>query len=87
MDNIELKYRNLKDLGEKANHEVHLMLTRTEKERLKMLTKSANYGTMSKYIKDQIFRPEIHHKLDLILKILLDKKSGKKEEKQGNGYS
>jgi len=83
MSNEATVKMNIDSGMEKANHEVHLMLTRTEKERLKMLTKSANYGTMSKYIKDQIFRPDINHKLDLILKTLLDKK--KERGGWGNG--
>ena len=87
MDLAEPMSWKVKDLGEKANHEVHVMLTRTEKERLKMLTKAANYGTMSKYIKDQIFRPEIHHKLDMILKNILEMKEGKKGGKINHGYS
>jgi len=35
-----------------------------------MLTKSANYATMSQFLKDQLFRPDLHFKLDLILKSL-----------------
>lgn len=62
---------------EKANHEIHVMLTRTEKERLKMLAKASGYNAMSKYIKDQIFQPDVRHKLDLIIKLLLEDKNGK----------
>ena len=47
-----------------------------------MLTKSANYATMSQFLKDQLFSPDLHFKLDLILKflkILVDEKNGKEE--------
>lgn len=63
---------------EKANHEVHVMLTRTEKERLRMLAKASGYNTVSKFIKDQVFRPEVRHMLEYITKLLLEIKKGRK---------
>jgi len=64
----ELKVKPVKQNGERSNHDFHLRLSKTEKERLIMLTKSANYATMSQFLKDQLFRPDLHFKLDLILK-------------------
>jgi len=66
----ELKLKPIKEMGERCNHDFHLRLSKTEKERLMMLTTSAGYATMSQFLKDQIFREDIHFKLDLILKIL-----------------
>jgi len=63
-----LRSKSIKENGERSNHDFHLRLSKTEKERLVMLTKSANYATMSQFLKDQLFRPDIHYKLDLILK-------------------
>jgi hypothetical protein len=65
---------------EKANHEIHVMLTRTEKERLKMLAKASGYNTVSKFIKDQIFQPEIRHKLEYMTKLLLEIREGGKKK-------
>jgi hypothetical protein len=64
----ELRAKPVKQNGERSNHDFHLRLSKTEKERLIMLTKSANYATMSQFLKDQLFRPDLHFKLDLILK-------------------
>ena len=77
MDYEELRSKPVKENGERSNHDFHLRLSRKEKERLVMLTKSANYATMSQFLKDQIFRPDIHYKLDLILKSLKNKSGGK----------
>ena len=82
MNYEELKSRPVKQNGERSNHDFHLRLSKTEKERLIMLTKSANYATMSQFLKDQLFRPDLHFKLDLVLKflkILVDEKNGKEE--------
>jgi len=68
-----LKSKPVKEKGEKANHDFHLRLSRTEKERLIMMTNSEGYATMSQWLKDQIFRPDINYKLDLILKFLKNK--------------
>jgi len=68
MNYEELKAKPVKQNGERSNHDFHLRLSKTEKERLIMLTKSANYATMSQFLKDQLFRPDLHFKLDLILK-------------------
>ena len=70
MNYEELRARPVKQRGERANHDFHLRLSKTEKERLIMLTESANYATMSQFLKDQLFRPDLHFKLDLILKRL-----------------
>jgi len=78
----ELRAKPVKQNGERSNHDFHLRLSKTEKERLIMLTKSANYATMSQFLKDQLFSPDLHFKLDLILKflkILVDEKDGKEE--------
>ena len=78
----ELRAKPIKQNGERSNHDFHLRLSKTEKERLIMLTKSANYATMSQFLKDQLFSPDLHFKLDLILKflkILVDEKDGKEE--------
>ena len=66
----ELRAKPVKQNGERSNHDFHLRLSKTEKERLIMLTKSANYATMSQFLKDQLFQPDLHFKLDLILKLL-----------------
>ena len=66
----EVMAKPVKQNGERSNHDFHLRLSKTEKERLIMLTKSANYATMSQFLKDQLFRPDLHFKLDLILKLL-----------------
>tara|TARA_Y100000310_G_scaffold149942_1_gene149315 strand:+ start:54 stop:302 length:249 start_codon:yes stop_codon:yes gene_type:complete len=82
MNYEDLKSRPIKQNGERSNHDFHLRLSKTEKERLVMLTKSANYATMSQFLKDQLFRPDLHFKLDLILKFLKDlaeEKNGKEE--------
>ena len=70
MNYEELRARPVKQNGERCNHHFHLKLSKTEKERLVMLTKSAGYTTMASYLRDQIFKPDVHFKLDLILKIL-----------------
>jgi hypothetical protein len=81
MENVTSSKMHIDSGVEKANHEVHVMLTRTEKERLRMLAKASGYNTLTRYIKDQIFRPDIHHKLDMIINNLLGiKKEGKKED-------
>ncbi|MFH1238251.1 MAG: hypothetical protein V1491_02325 [archaeon] len=79
MNYEELKSRPVKQNGERSNHDFHLRLSKTEKERLIMLTESANYATMSQFLKDQLFRPDLHFKMDLILKRLekLEEKNGK----------
>jgi len=87
MNNAELKSRQVKELGERSNYDFHLRLSKSEKERLIMLTSSAGYSTMSQFLKDQIFRPDIHYKLDIILKNLLEMKEDKKGGKASNGYS
>lgn len=82
MNYEELKSRPVKQNGERSNHDFHLRLSKTEKERLIMLTKSANYATMSQFLKDQLFRPDLHFKLDLILKLLktlVGEEDGKEE--------
>lgn len=78
----ELRAKPVKHNGERSNHDFHLRLSKAEKERLVMLTKSANYATMSQFLKDQLFRPDIHFKLDLILKLLktlLGEEDGREE--------
>ena len=78
MGDVRFKNRGVKENGERSNHDFHLRLSKTEKERLIALTKSANYATMSQFLKDQLFRPDIHYKLDLILKLLMgEDKNGK----------
>ena len=77
MNNFELVSKPVKQNGEKANYDFHLRLSKSEKERLIMLTSSAGYSTMSQFLKDQLFRPDIHFKLDLILKSLKNKSGGK----------
>lgn len=70
----------VKQNGERSNHDFHLRLSKKEKERLIMLTTSAGYSTMSQFLKDQIFKEDIHFKLDRILKLLKnleDEKNGK----------
>ena len=79
MDNIEIKHRQVKGHGERANWDFHLRLSHQEKERLVMLTSSAGYSTMSQFLKDQIFKPDISYKLDLILKLLKNKLEEKSE--------
>ena len=79
MNYEQLRARPVKQNGERCNHHFHLKLSRSEKERLVMLTKTAGYTTMAAYLRDQIFKPDVHYKLDLILKIL--KSLG--EEKDG----
>jgi hypothetical protein len=83
MNYEELRAKPVKQNGERSNHDFHLRLSKTEKERLIMLTKSANYATMSQFLKDQLFRPDLHFKLDLILKSLKnleDEENGTREE-------
>lgn len=82
MKNEVISKRIIDSGVEKANHEVHVMLTRTEKERLRMLAKASGYNTVSKFIKDQIFQPEIRHKLEYITKILLEIRDGGKKNAQ-----
>ena len=79
MKSEKMGLKPLKELGEKANHDFHLRLSKKEKERLVMLTKSANYATMSQFLKDQLFKPDLHYKLDLILKLLKNKRGDKFE--------
>lgn len=79
MNYEQLRARPVKQNGERCNHHFHLKLSKSEKERLVMLTKTAGYTTMAAYLRDQIFKPDVHYKLDLILKIL--KSLG--EEKDG----
>lgn len=79
MEYEQLRARPVKQNGERCNHHFHLKLSKSEKERLVMLTKTAGYTTMAAYLRDQIFKPDVHYKLDLILKIL--KSLG--EEKDG----
>lgn len=82
MNYEELRARPVKQNGERCNHHFHLKLSKTEKERLVMLTKSAGYPTMAAYLRDQLFKPDVHFKLDLILKILKnlgEEKNGKEE--------
>jgi len=82
MNYEELRARPVKQNGERCNHHFHLKLSKSEKERLVMLTKTAGYTTMAAYLRDQIFKPDVHYKLDLILKILKsleEEKDGKEE--------
>jgi len=82
MNYEELRARPVKQNGERCNHHFHLKLSKTEKERLVMLTKSAGYTTMAAYLRDQLFKPDVHFKLDLILKILKnlgEEKNGKEK--------
>ena len=85
MNNFELVSKPVKQNGEKANYDFHLRLSKSEKERLIMLTSSAGYSTMSQFLKDQIFRPDIHYKLDLILKSLKNKSGGNSKNFDGGG--
>ena len=85
MNNAELKSRQVKELGERSNYDFHLRLSKSEKERLIMLTSSAGYSTMSQFLKDQLFRPDIHFKLDLILKSLKNKSGGNSKNFDGGG--
>jgi len=77
MDTVEIKHCEIKELGERSNHDFHLRLSLKEKERLIQLTKAAGCATMSQFLKDQIFKQDIHFKLDLILKKLGKGKNGK----------
>lgn len=80
MNYEELRARPVKQNGERCNHHFHLKLSKTEKERLVMLTKSAGYTTMAAYLRDQLFKPDVHFKLDLILKLLknlIDEENGR----------
>lgn len=79
MNYEQLRARPVKQNGERCNHHFHLKLSKSEKERLVMLTKTAGYTTMASYLRDQIFKPDVHYKLDLILKIL----KNSEEEKDG----
>jgi len=72
MNYEELISRSIKEPGERANWDFHLRFSRKEKERLVMLTKAANHPTMAAWIRDQIFRPDLHHKIDIVL-LRLDK--------------
>jgi len=72
MNYEELKSKPVKEAGERANWDFHLRLSKTEKERLLMLARSAGYATMSQFLKDQIFKEDIHFKLDKITKILME---------------
>lgn len=78
----ELRARPVKQNGERCNHHFHLKLSKSEKERLVMLTKSAGYTTMAAYLRDQVFKPDVHYKLDLIPKRLekLEEESNGKEK-------
>ncbi len=88
MKNEETSFKmQVKEKGERSNYDFHLRLSKSEKERLIMLTSSAGYATMSQFLKDQIFKPDIHHKLDMILKNILEMKDGKKGGKVSHGYS
>jgi len=82
MNYEELRARPVKQNGERCNHHFHLKLSKTEKERLVMLTKSAGYTTMAAYLRDQLFKPDVHFKLDLILKLLkklIDEENGRED--------
>jgi len=81
----DLRVSPVKQNGEKANYDFHLRLSKSEKERLIMLTSSAGYSTMSQFLKDQLFRPDIHFKLDLILKSLKNKSGGNSKNFDGGG--
>lgn len=83
MNYEDLRLNPVKQNGEKSNHDFHLRLSCTEKNKLVMLTQAAGYATMSQFLKDQLFRPDIHYKLDLILKLLKNNGNKQKEfEKQ-----
>jgi hypothetical protein len=84
MKNEEVLLKPVKEAGEKANHDFHLRLSKKEKERFVMLTKAANYATMSQFLKDQLFRPDLHYKLDLILNLLKNKSEGSENEAVGS---
>ena len=81
----ELRAKPVKQNSERSNYDFHLRLSKSEKERLIMLTSSAGYSTMSQFLKDQIFRPDIHYKLDLILKSLKNKSGGNSKNFNGRG--
>jgi len=79
MNSSELISKPVKQNGEKSNWDFHIRLSCKEKERLVMLTKANNCPTIASFVRGQIFRPDIHHKLDLILKRLPEAKIKKEE--------
>jgi len=67
MNNYDPKFSSLKDHSKRAVWDYHLRLSTREKQTLMMLAKNSNFPTLAAWIKDQLFRPDIHHKLNIII--------------------
>lgn len=61
--------------GEKANHNILIRLTKSQHQRLKFLSESNNYKTLSQYAREKLLEsPAVETRLNQILKLLQERK-------------
>lgn len=61
--------------GERANHSILIRLSKSQHDRLKMLSETNNYKTLSQYCRDKLLEaPSVEIKLNNILKLLQENK-------------
>lgn len=66
----DIRINDFSKFGERANHRLIVVLTKSQKERIKMLTEASGFSTMSGFVRYQLLHPSFEMKLNEILKTL-----------------
>ena len=65
---------NFKQQGERENHLLQIRLSKSQKERLEMLSQASGYKSVSEYVRFQCLNPSMELKINQILSLLQDNK-------------
>lgn len=68
MENIRIN--DFSKFGERANHRLLVIVTKNQKERIRMLADASGFNTISAFVRNRLLNPSFEMKLNEILKTL-----------------
>ena len=63
----KLRINDFTKYGEHANHKLLVIVTKNQKERVKMLSEASGFSTMSAFVRNRLLNPSFEMKLNEIL--------------------
>jgi hypothetical protein len=61
------KRNDFKQFGEKTNHRLLVVLTKSQKDRIRMLAEASGYKTISNFVRVMLLNPSFHEKFNFII--------------------
>ena len=61
------KRNDFKQIGEKANHKLLVILTKSQKDRIRMMAEASGYKTISNFVRVMLLNPSFHEKFNIII--------------------